>query len=278
MGHAGDCVHIGDRESDIYELSCLAEELKTHFLVRTCVNRLADDGERTVAARMKKAVVKGRHRIVVRNKNGDLHEADLEIKFERLLVLPPIGKRRDYPGLTLTVIHAVERGTPSGREKIAWKLATNLPVKSLAQAIEKLNWYAMRWKIEVFHKILKSGCKAGEFKLRSSERPVNLVALLRIVGWRVFWLTMPHRAEPGAPWAGALAPTEVRVLDELVKTKPGAARRATISDCILKTARLGGHLARAADPPPGNMAIWRGLSRLTDIHLGFSLAAKLVGN
>jgi len=70
----------------------------------------------------------------------------------------------------------------------------------------------------------------------------------------------------------------VGLLDELVKTKPGAARRATISDYILKIARLGGHLARASDPPPGNMAMWRGLSRLNDIHLGFTLARKLVGN
>jgi hypothetical protein len=79
----------------------------------------------------------------------------LEIKYEQLQVLPPIGKRKNYPELTLTVIHATERGTPRGREKIAWKLLTNLPVGSLKAAIEKLDWYAMRWKIELFHKILK---------------------------------------------------------------------------------------------------------------------------
>jgi hypothetical protein len=73
-----------------------------------------------------------------------------------LTVLPPIGKRKDYPALTLTVITAMERGTPRGREKIAWKLITNLPVGSFSAAIEKLDWYAMRWKIELFHKILES--------------------------------------------------------------------------------------------------------------------------
>ena len=273
-----DCVHIGDRESDIYELFCLADELGTKFLVRTCVNRLAQDGERTIAAQMKKAAVKGRHCIAARNKKGETYEAELEIKFEQLQVLPPIGKRKDYPGLTLTVIHALEHRTPRGRDKIAWKLITNLPVGSLKAAIEKLNWYALRWQIEVFHKILKSGCKVEESKLRSSERLVNLIALFCIIGWRIFWLTMLHRAEPNASPAGALNPTEVCLLDELVKTKPGVTRQATISDYIIKIARLGGYLARAADPPPGNMAMWRGLSRLTDIQLGFSLAAKLVGN
>ena len=160
------------------------------------MDRLAEGGERTLAARMKKAPVKGRHRIGARNKRGETHEAELEIKFEQLQALPPVAKRKDYPALAVTVIHAVERGTPRGREKIAWKLITNLPVATLDDAIEKLNWHALRWKIEVFHKILKSGCKAEESKLRSSERLVNLIALCSIVGWRVFWLTMLRRARP----------------------------------------------------------------------------------
>ena len=42
-------------------------------------------------------------------------------------------------------------------------------------------------------------------------------------------------------------------------------------------ARLGGYLARASDPPPGNMVIWRGLSRLADIQLGAAIAAESCG-
>jgi len=125
-------------------------------------------------------------------------------------------------------------------------------------AIEKLNWYALRWKIELFHKILKSGCHAEESKLRSSERLVNLIAIFCIIGWRIFWLTMLHRAEPDLPPAIALSPTEIGLLDKLVKARPRAAlKKATISDYIIKIARLGGYLARAADPPPGNMACLR---------------------
>jgi hypothetical protein len=274
-----DCVHIGDRESDIFELFALADELGTNFLVRTCVDRLAQDGGCTIDAEMKKAPVRGRHRIQARNKLGEAYEAELEIKFEQMQVLPPQGKWKDYSDLTLTVIHAVERGTPRGREKIVWKLITNLPVKTLKEAIEKLNWYSRRWKIEVFHKILKSGCKAEASKLRTSERLVNLIAIFCIIGWRVYWLTMLNRAEPDLPPVVALDATEVYLLDELVKTKPGRSqRRATISDYIIKIARLGGYLNRASDPPPGNMVMWRGMSKLTDIHLGFSIAVKLVGN
>jgi hypothetical protein len=273
-----DCVHIGDRESDIFELFSLADELGTHFLVRTCVDRLAEDAGTTVAAEMKKAPVKGRHRIQGRNKQGEPYEAELDIQYEQLQVLPPEGKWKDHTDLTLTVIHATERGTPRGREKIAWKLLTNLPVKTLKAAIEKLNWYALRWKIEVFHKILKSGCKAEDSKLRSSERLVNLISIFCVIGWRVFWLTMLHRAEPDLPPAIALDPTELLLLDKLVKTKPEArAEEPTVSDYIIKIARLGGYLNRASDPPPGNMVMWRGLSKLNDIHLGFLLGSKTCG-
>jgi len=75
-------------------------------------------------------------------------------------------------------IHARERGTPSGRDRIDWKLMTDLPIASRKDAVEKLRWYAMRWKIETFHKILKSGCKAEESKLRTAERLINLIAVL----------------------------------------------------------------------------------------------------
>src|SRR5258708_35896864 len=84
----------------------------------------------------------------------------------------------------LTVIHAQERGAPNGRERIDWKLITDLPVRSHREAVEKLKWYSMRWKIEIFHKILKSGCKAEESRLRTAQRLTNLIAVFCILSWR----------------------------------------------------------------------------------------------
>ncbi|MFS8981554.1 hypothetical protein PO002_45695, partial [Cupriavidus necator] len=99
----------------------------------------------------------------------------------RITVLPPIGKQRRYPALRLTVIHAIERGAPAGRKRIEWKLITNLPVTTRRQAVEKLDWYALRWKIEVFHKILKSGCKAEDSMLRTADRLANLIAVFCVL-------------------------------------------------------------------------------------------------
>ena len=277
LGDPGRCVHIGDRESDIYELFCAAQDVGTHFLIRTCVDRLAGDGGHTIADEMDAIAVKGLHRIAVRDSNGDPDEAVLEIRYRKLRVLPPIGKQKRYPALTLTVIHAEERGAPKNRKKIEWKLITDLPVNSRKEAIEKLEWYALRWKIEVFHKILKSGCKAEESKLRTAQRLTNLVSVFCILSWRVFWMTMLNRSAPGALPTLALTATEIAVLDRLVNDKPQA-RQKTLSHYLTKIARLGGYLARANDPPPGNTVMWRGLSRLTDIELGATIGARIVGN
>jgi len=278
LGDPARCVHIGDRESDIYELFCAAQEIGTHFLVRTCVDRLAGDGNHTVAADMAKAKVRGRHCFEIQDANANPGTAVLEIKFEELRLLPPIGKQKQYPPLELTVIHAKERGKPKNRKPIDWKLITDLPVRSLKDAVEKLQWYALRWKIEVFHKILKSGCKAEDSKLRTAERLVNLISIFCIVSWRIFWMTMLNRADPHAPPNLALTATETRLLDHLIHDKGEPSNRRSISRYIVKIARLGGYLARASDPPPGNIVMWRGLSRLTDIEFGALAGAKFVGN
>ena len=279
LSDPGRCLHIGDRESDIYELFCTAQEVGTHFLVRTCVDRLAGDGDHTIADEMDEVAVKGLHRIEVRDSNGDPDQAVLEIRYRKIRVLPPIGKQKRYPALTLTVIHAEERGTPKNRKKIDWKLITDLPVQSRNEAIEKLDWYALRWKIEVFHKILKSGCRAEEAKLRTAQRLANLIAVYCILSWRVFWMTMLNRSSPDASPALALTEAEIGLLDHLVKDKDQKLRRRrTLSHYLTKIARLGGYLARASDPPPGNTVMWRGLSRLTDIALGATVGVKLAGN
>ena len=280
LGDPARCVHIGDRESDIYELYCLSQELGTHFLVRTCVDRLAGDGGHTISAELAETKVKGLHRVEVRDDKGEVSRAKLEIRYRRVNVLPPIGKQKRYPALKLTVLYATERGAPKNRKPIDWKLLTDLPVRKSAEAIEKINWYAMRWKIEVFHKIIKSGCKAEESRLRTADRLANLMALFCILSWRILWLTMLNRTKPNASPTTALTPTEIALLDKLIcDTGNRKCAVGTLTFYLTKLARVGGYLARSRDPPPGIIVIWRGLTRLTDIQLGAEIASNpLVGN
>lgn len=280
LGDPSRCIHVGDRESDIFELYCLTQELGTHFIVRMQTDRLAGDGAHTISSEMEEIAIKGLHRVQVRDQNGEMTAVTLELKCKRIHVQPPIGKQKRYQALDLTVIHATERDAPKGRKPIDWKLMTDLPARTRAEVIEKIDWYALRWKIEVFHKILKSGCKAEDSKLRTADRLANLMAVYCILSWRVFWLTMLNRAAPDAAPTTALTASEISLLDQLVvdagsrRCRPG-----TLSYYLTKLARLGGYLARSNDPPPGNTVIWRGLSRLTDIEIGAEIgAAGNVGN
>jgi len=276
LGDGSRCVHIGDRESDIYELFCDCESLETHFVLRTCVDRRSGHGGQTVAEAMREQQVKAVHRVEVRDAKGKASTAVLEIQYHRLEVCPPIGKEKRYSNLTLTVIRAHERGQPKDRDPIDWKLITNLPVTSKADAIEKLDWYARRWKIETFHKILKSGCRVEDSSLRSAERLANLIAILCILAWRVLWLCMVNRVSPDLPARLVFTETEITLLEHLVPTKDRARRR-TVGRFLTRLAKPGGYLDRSRDPPPGNMVLWRSMARLTDIHFCFSLA-KDVGN
>lgn len=275
LGTPDRLVHIGDRESDIYEFFCEARTLGTHFLVRTCVDRLAGDGDHTVATEMAQVAVKGLHRVRLGSKASDY--AELELRYHQIQILPPIGKQKRYPPLTLTVLHARERDEPINRARIDWKLITDLPVETPDAAIEKLDWYAKRWKIETFHKILKSGSRAEDTRLRTAERLVNLIAVFCILSWRIFWLTMINRAAPNAPPQLALTNSEISILDRIRPDKLPTPRK-SLSHYLTKIARLGGYLARAHDPPPGNIVMWRGWQKLSDIAIGVSLGKELVGN
>jgi hypothetical protein len=153
-----------------------------------------------------------------------------------MVVRPPIGKQKQYPELVLTAIYATEKNTPKDREKIDWKILTDLPVRSCLDAIEKLEWYAQRWKVETLHKILKSGCRAEEAKLRTAERLVNLIAILTILSWRIFWITMLNRTRPEAAPTEAFTDLDQYLHDELIPNRLSCprARPTTRQHCYLE--------------------------------------------
>lgn len=272
-------VHVGDRESDIFDLFAVARQLGTHFLVRTRGDRLADGGPETVTEAIEGTVRRGLYRIAVRNRKGEESEAVLEIRYRRLRIQTAQAKKKRYPEMTVTVIEARERQQPADRDRIDWKLMTDLEVKSRRQAVEKVQWYALRWKIEVFHKILKSGCGAEQLRLRTAPRLMNLLAVFCILSWRIFWITMSNRTAPEADPETVFTDLELRILDRLIPAKsPRNPQQHSLSQYLIKLAQLGGYLARNGDSPPGNETIWRGLTRLVDVQMGIILATKLVGN
>ena len=150
IGAPEQCVHVGDRESDITELYCLAQQLGTNFLVRSCVDRLAQDGETTIAQVMAAIEPSGTHLVRFRDAAVQPQEARLSVKFASMTVRLPIGKQKRYEHQQLRIIHAAEIDPPDHRAPLLWKLITNLGVTSFAEAAHKLEWYTRRWSIETF--------------------------------------------------------------------------------------------------------------------------------
>lgn len=202
------CVHVGDRESDIYELYCLSEELGTRFLVRSCVDRLAEDGGTTIAKVMAEVQSSGAHEVRFRDGHGKDHCAVLSVRHASMTVFPPIVKQRKYRYQDLQIIRAEELDPPEGRAPVFWKLITNLPVTTHAVAVHKLEWYALRWKIETSFRTLKIGCRIEELRLVTADRLANCIALCCVVAWRVSWLTMFSREAPKASPAAVLTDVE----------------------------------------------------------------------
>lgn len=93
LGDPSRCVHVGDREADIYELFCAAREAGTHFLVRTCVDRLAGRGGTTVSKKMARTPIRGEHRVEVRDDRGRASTAPVGLRFCRMTVHPPVAKQ-----------------------------------------------------------------------------------------------------------------------------------------------------------------------------------------
>lgn len=265
------CVHVGDRESDIYELYCLSEELGTRFLVRSCVDRLADDGGTTIAKVMAKVQSSGTHKVQFRDAQGKEHCAVLSVRHATMTVRPPIGKQKKYRHQHLQIIHAEELNPPDGRAPVFWKLITNLPVTTHADAVHMLDWYALRWKIETFFRTLKSGCRIEELRLATADRLANCIAMCCVVAWRVSWLTMLSREVPKASPDAVFTNAERSLLERVTPERKRKMPR-DLNFYVSAVARLGGYLDRTSDAPPGTTVIWRGLSRLADLAEGARLS------
>ena len=89
---------------------------------------------------------------------------------------------------------------------------------------------------------------------------------------------MLNRAAPNAPPSLALTASEIQMFDR-VALRQGNARASggPLSAYLERIARLGGYLARTHDPPPGNVVMWRGWSRLMDIRHGAGLFRSAYG-
>jgi len=147
---------------------------------------------------------------------------------------------------------------PDGIESITWVLLTNLGVKDLADAIEKIEWYRVRWSIETWHKIMKSGCKVEDCRLEHGVRLQRYLTLFSIIAVRLMRVTYLARAEPEAPASTVFSAEEIEALQIRCDPTPMPQAAPTLRAAVRMLGRLGGHLGRKCDKEPGATVLWRG--------------------
>jgi hypothetical protein len=154
-------------------------------------------------------------------------------------------------------------------------LLTDLPVTNFDEASEKVHWYSLRWRIEMYFKVLKSGFNVEDCRLATADRLFRYLAVISIVAWRILMLTLMARTEPELPCSEFLSKTEWCVLFRAINKKSALPQSPPpIRDAVIWIARLGGFLARKSDGLPGTLALWRGWKRLSDLTHGWSIAQQ----
>jgi hypothetical protein len=130
-------------------------------------------------------------------------------------------------------------------------LLTTLPVTGLVDALERVQWYARRWGIEVFHRILKSGCQIEDRQLGTADRLEACLAIDAVVAWRIHYLTWLGRATPDPPCTVAFEADQWKAVIVFKTRKPPPGQPPSLRQMIRSIAQLGGFLARKSDGEPG---------------------------
>jgi hypothetical protein len=264
-------VNVADREADLYDLFEQAlgasGAFQVHLLVRARHDRRLADADRSLWQEVGRQPVAGTLSILV-GRRGDQPRrlARLNVRFCRVRWQAPVGKADQGP-IQLWAIEAEESTpVPKGSTRIVWRLLTTLPVVCVEQVIEKIQWYAQRWQIEVLHKVLKSGCQIEQRQLESAQRLERVLSLDLVVAWRVLALCKAARQTPEDPISNWLPQAQWQALccyAQRRTTPPTTAP--TVRQAVRWLAQMGGFLGRKSDGEPGTKTLWRGLCQLDAI-------------
>jgi hypothetical protein len=281
-------VTIADREADIYDLFQRAQEINALLLIRANFNRKINK-ESTNATNtgellwtfMKNKDAQAEITVMIpEQEKNPSREAHCTVTFSAFTMHPPQrhGGRSSHrqQSLSLYAMYLVEKNQPSGVEPIEWMLLTNIAIVTAEDAVEKISWYCLRWKIEIFHKILKSGLKVEDCRLSTSERLIRYLAVMSIIAWRIFWITLIARITPTMPCSLLLNDTEWKIL--YLKYNPKRSiplQSPTLEQCVRWISQLGGFLARKSDKDPGITHLWRGLRKFSALLEGAEIAKQL---
>ena len=265
-------VSVGDREADIYELLIEAQAHRQQglgLLVRSQHNRTLVGEEAQLWQQLGESPSAGTITLKLPRSQGKAaRSATLSVRFIDAAIAVPKHKAKylkmDIP-VQASIVELREEGVAGG---ICWRLLSTLAVTTLAQALRLARWYAKRWQIEEFHRILKTGCRVEARQMRSLERLKPMMALDMIVACSLMGMSAAAREHPESPASDWLDAEELSALEAYESKDASAVTNAvplSIGAAVKSIARLGGHLGRKGDGHPGAQVLWQGLHKLDAI-------------
>lgn len=213
----------------------------------------------------------GGTRTLIRSKR----EVRQQIRAIEVTLRPPYRPELKLPPVSLFIVQAVEIEPPGDQEPINWILLTSLECRRAEQALQVLELYLCRWQIEVFHRVLKTGCRVEELQLREAE-PIQLAILLyMIVAWRVLYVMYLGRQCPDLPCSVVFEEAEWHSSWVIAKGGSPPKEPPSLNEMIRLIASFGGFLARKSDGHPGAQTLWTGLCRVQDFAFCWVQTAHL---
>jgi hypothetical protein len=277
-----ECIHVMDREGDIYDALEAMAQAGIRFVVRACYDRALAEEQGLLRERVKSLKVEAR-RVVELSRRSDVNrtpsarrkhasrtarEARLVVSGCRVELKRPHHCKSPSKTLRLSVVRVWEPNPPSGALAVEWMLYTTEEIGRPEQLLAILDYYRSRWTIEEFFKALKTGCAIEKRQLESYHALSNALAVFVPIAWRLLLARSLAREHPTAPANKLLNPQQAAILQHRLKMN---ARPETVEQAVSAIAKLGGHLKR--NGAPGWQTLGRGFEALLWMEVGWKAAA-----
>lgn len=267
-------ISVGDREADVYDLFRQDRPDGVDLRVRAAWDRRVAHPEGYRWAAMADAPVLATATVDLPRRGGQpARVASLTIRAQPVTLRPPRHRTAErLPSVTVWVVWALEEPPPVETPPLEWLLLTTASVQTADDARERLDWYAARWGIEVWHRVLKSGCRIEARELADAANLQRCLALDAVIAWRLLSATILVRTLPDAPCTILLTTAECQALsctNHRVPTPPPDPP--SLRPAVRWIGQLGGFLGRTRDGDPGVTALWQGGHRLADLSARYAI-------
>lgn len=227
-------ISVADREADLFELFDFRRRQtgrKADLLIRAKTDRCLEATEVKLFEELAAAPLAQTVSITVPRQREKLskpstpgrpalsaREAHVEVRYKQVtLSAPNTAPTRNLQPITIGAIYLVEKDPPAGATPVQWLLLTTIEVSSAKQALKCIEWYCRRWRIEEWHRVLKSGCNILDHQNHSAEALLRAIAIDAVIAWRIMLLALLGREVPELPCELVFGRYECQVLELLSK-------------------------------------------------------------